>query len=96
MCEVDRLNGSAAKSVSSSVLTMETDQNKNNVIDESPRQISSTIWARGGKRAFDVLISLLFIVILSPALILISLIIKLTSPGPVFFMQKRVGKDGVI
>jgi len=43
------------------------------------------------KRIFDVFYSLLFIVLFSPFYILISLLIKLTSRGPVFFRQERVG-----
>lgn len=73
---------------------MESDQQ--NSIDESPRRVSKTFWARGGKRVFDVIASVLLIVILSPFLILISLIIKITSTGPVFFMQKRSGLDGKV
>jgi lipopolysaccharide/colanic/teichoic acid biosynthesis glycosyltransferase/dTDP-glucose pyrophosphorylase len=46
------------------------------------------------KRAMDISISLLAILILSPFFILIALAIKLDSPGPVFFIQKRCGKDG--
>ncbi|MPQ43505.1 sugar transferase [Clostridium tarantellae] len=45
------------------------------------------------KRVFDFLVSLLLLVFLSPLIIFISLIIKLTSEGPAFFRQKRIGKD---
>jgi lipopolysaccharide/colanic/teichoic acid biosynthesis glycosyltransferase len=45
------------------------------------------------RRVFDVLVSVLGLVILSPLLALIALLVKLESPGPVFFRQKRVGKD---
>jgi lipopolysaccharide/colanic/teichoic acid biosynthesis glycosyltransferase len=43
------------------------------------------------KRAFDFLCALILLVLLSPLLILISLAIFIYSPGPVFFMQERVG-----
>ena len=43
------------------------------------------------KRIFDLLFSFLFIVIFSPFYILISFLIKITSRGPVFFKQERVG-----
>ncbi len=43
------------------------------------------------KRAMDIAISFVLIVILSPVLLMAVLLIKLTSPGPVFFVQKRVG-----
>ncbi len=46
------------------------------------------------KRLFDFCCSLFGLIILSPLLILISLIIKITSRGPVLFFQTRVGKDG--
>lgn len=45
------------------------------------------------KRAVDVVLSGGAILILSPVLGVISLAIKLESPGPVLFKQKRVGKD---
>ena len=46
------------------------------------------------KRLFDFCCSLFGLIILLPLLILISLIIKTTSQGPVLFFQTRVGKDG--
>jgi exopolysaccharide biosynthesis polyprenyl glycosylphosphotransferase len=42
----------------------------------------------------DVTLSLLFVVVFSPLYLLIMLIIKLTSPGPVFYTQERMGLDG--
>ncbi len=45
------------------------------------------------KRAFDIFFSLFFLILISPLFLLISLSIKLTSPGPIFYSQKRVGKD---
>jgi len=46
------------------------------------------------KRAFDILFSLLALTVLSPLCLLTALLIKLTSPGPVFFVHMRVGKYG--
>ena len=46
------------------------------------------------KRAFDILFSLLALTVLSPLCLLAALLIKLTSPGPVFFVHTRVGKYG--
>lgn len=48
------------------------------------------------KRVFDVLLSGLGLIILSPLLLLISLLVKFSSPGPIFFGQKRMGLDGQI
>ena len=44
------------------------------------------------KRKLDFLLSLLAIVALSPVLLVISAVIRFTSPGPVLFKQKRVGQ----
>jgi len=43
------------------------------------------------KRTLDFFISLILIIILSPLFIITALLIKLTSPGPVFFIQERMG-----
>lgn len=51
------------------------------------------MYRNGLKRVLDFMLSLVGLVILSPVLLIIVLIIKLTSPGPVFFKQKRVGKN---
>lgn len=45
------------------------------------------------KRLVDTVLSILVLVILSPMIVMVSLIIKLTSPGPVFFTQLRVGMN---
>ena len=45
------------------------------------------------KRALDVVLSAVGLVVLSPLLALIALAIRLDSPGPVVFHQKRFGKD---
>ncbi len=42
------------------------------------------------KRCFDILFSLILLVLLSPAFLLIAILIKLDSKGPVFFRQERV------
>lgn len=47
------------------------------------------------KRLLDFILALLSLIILSPVFIIISLIIKMTSEGPVFFKQKRIGKNKV-
>ncbi len=46
------------------------------------------------KRTADIVISLIAILLLSPVFLILSLLIALTSRGPVFFRQGRVGKDG--
>lgn len=46
------------------------------------------------KRTFDFLVALLAIVVISPLLLLISIIIYLGDPGPVIYGQIRIGKNG--
>lgn len=57
--------------------------------DES-RQLSRAL-----KRSIDILGSALGLLLLSPVLAVIALAIKLSSPGPVLFRQKRIGRYGV-
>lgn len=45
------------------------------------------------KRILDVLLSLIIILLFFPAAIMISVIIKMASPGPVLFKQERIGKS---
>ena len=47
-----------------------------------------------GKRAFDFLLALLGLFVLSPLLLVVAALIKLTSPGPVFFSDEREGRGG--
>jgi len=51
--------------------------------------------SRGIKRAIDLLGSSMALLILSPVLLTVALAIKLSSPGPVLFRQKRIGQYGV-
>lgn len=53
---------------------------------------------RGGaaivKRAIDLLISTILLILLSPLLLLIAILIKVTMPGPLLFRQERIGRHG--
>ena len=46
------------------------------------------------KRVFDVAVSLTVLTLMAPILLVVALLVKLTSPGPVFFVQERVGQNG--
>jgi len=46
------------------------------------------------KRLFDILFSILALILLSPVFLIIALLMKILSPGPIFFGHKRVGKNG--
>jgi len=45
------------------------------------------------KRVFDIFLSLLAILVFSPLYIILALLVKLTSKGPIFFKQERIGKN---
>ncbi len=46
------------------------------------------------KRILDTLAAIILLFLLSPVFFLISMIIKITSPGPIFFAQRRIGRNG--
>lgn len=48
------------------------------------------------KRVFDFLAASLGLILLSPLFLIVSILLRIDSPGPVFFKQDRVGKDGKI
>jgi exopolysaccharide biosynthesis polyprenyl glycosylphosphotransferase len=62
------------------------------VLGLRPAQL--TPWQRALKRAFDLVVAGLLMVILSPVLVACALAVRLSGPGPVLFRQQRVGQDG--
>jgi Undecaprenyl-phosphate glucose phosphotransferase len=52
-------------------------------------------WNRLVKRGADIVLSGLALLLLSPLMLLIALLVKVTSEGPVFYRQERMGLDGV-
>jgi lipopolysaccharide/colanic/teichoic acid biosynthesis glycosyltransferase len=61
-----------------------------------PLELERSLLARGLKRGFDLIGSLLLLLLLVPFCLAVAVLIKLDSPGPVFFRQHRVGRDGNI
>ena len=58
--------------------------------------LSQTYDERLIKRLFDIVISLAGVIVISPLLILISIFVKFSSRGPIFFKQKRCGLQGKV
>lgn len=52
------------------------------------------VWQQSAKRIMDIVVSLFFLLLLSPLYIITSIIIKVTSRGPIFFAQERIGLHG--
>ncbi|MGC8782105.1 MAG: exopolysaccharide biosynthesis polyprenyl glycosylphosphotransferase, partial [Anaerolineae bacterium] len=57
------------------------------------RDVALRGWKLTLKRIVDVVFSSLFLFFMSPLMLLVALAIKLDSPGPVFFVQERMGLD---
>lgn len=59
----------------------------------SLREVPMRGWKRAVKRAMDIVGAGIGLVVLSPFLLMIAILIKLDSPGPVFYVQERMGLD---
>lgn len=53
------------------------------------------IWQKSIKRMFDILFSIVAIICLLPVYITLSILVKFSSAGPIFFRQERIGLNGV-
>lgn len=52
------------------------------------------VWQQVAKRLFDIIVSLFVIVLLSPVYIFTAIMVKRSSPGPIFYKQERIGQHG--
>jgi len=57
------------------------------------RDVALRGWRLSLKRGFDLFFGALGLILLSPLMLLIALLIKLESPGPIFYIQERMGLD---
>jgi exopolysaccharide production protein ExoY len=67
------------------------------VRDDEPalaERTRSQIWSDALKRVIDLIGALVLIALLTPVLVLVSLVIKLDSPGPALFAHRRLGRHG--
>lgn len=53
-------------------------------------------WGRIIKRIFDICVSSFFIILFSPLMLIIAILIKLDSKGPIIYKNKRVGQNGKV
>ena len=60
------------------------------VIDEAPIEFGRFL-----KRAVDIVLSLAVLIVASPLLLLLAIAVKVSSPGPVFYRQERMGLNGL-
>jgi exopolysaccharide biosynthesis polyprenyl glycosylphosphotransferase len=59
-----------------------------------PRTPTRSAWHRGLKRAIDFLLATALLVLLAPTLVVMAILIRLDSPGPFLFRQRRLGQNG--
>lgn len=52
------------------------------------------VWQRVFKRLIDIIISTIALIFLIPLFIVLAIVIKFSSPGPIFFLQERIGMNG--
>jgi exopolysaccharide biosynthesis polyprenyl glycosylphosphotransferase len=55
---------------------------------------SMPFWQQAVKRFLDIVLSLIAIIILLPVYLILAILVKLSSPGPIFFTQERIGLNG--
>ena len=70
----------------------------NNIFGALLFEISSDdmpIWQQIIKRILDILFSLIAIILLIPLYIFLAISVKLSSPGPILFLQERIGEKGI-
>jgi exopolysaccharide biosynthesis polyprenyl glycosylphosphotransferase len=58
------------------------------------KEIPLSTWNRINKRTFDILFSSIILLVTLPITAMLAAVIKLTSKGPIFFRQERIGLDG--
>ena len=65
-------------------------------VDFQVSPLERSFYEKHGKRVFDVAASAMGLLLLSPLLLILALLVKLTSRGPVLYRQERVGRGGRI
>jgi exopolysaccharide biosynthesis polyprenyl glycosylphosphotransferase len=71
---------------------------QNNIYGLLYREIQIDIlpfWQKSLKRFFDIIFSVISLILLIPVFIVISIGVKKSSKGPIFFLQERIGKNGI-
>jgi undecaprenyl phosphate N,N'-diacetylbacillosamine 1-phosphate transferase len=58
--------------------------------------VNRGLYRRAGKRALDILLSMVALIVLLPFFLIFAAAIKLESPGPVFYIQDRLGRCGKV
>src|SRR4029078_10085330 len=62
------------------------------LLDRADKRAARIRLQERGKRVLDIIGSLMLLALLSPVFLLVAVLVKLKSPGPVFFRQTRIGE----
>jgi exopolysaccharide production protein ExoY len=62
--------------------------------DYDPKAFAPSRWSRAMKRTMDVLGALFFLVLFLPMFLAVAAGVRLSSPGPIFYVQTRAGRGG--
>ena len=73
---------------------MESEQIRVKVLSSTPDVAWKRAYRDGLKRALDTVFALIALVLFWPVMVAIGVLIRLDSPGPALFVQKRIGKEG--
>jgi exopolysaccharide biosynthesis polyprenyl glycosylphosphotransferase len=96
----------AATCLDLDVRLLEASQLYENLLGHVPLGQSTSAWfqyllhpryrpgSQISKRAFDIAVASLMLLVLSPALLVFAVLVKLTDRGPIFYRQRRVGEGG--
>jgi lipopolysaccharide/colanic/teichoic acid biosynthesis glycosyltransferase len=63
-------------------------------VEDNEGLLGARTWHLGIKRVVDIVTSVFFLILLSPVFLLAAAAVKLTSRGPLLYVQDRVGRDG--
>jgi lipopolysaccharide/colanic/teichoic acid biosynthesis glycosyltransferase len=72
------------------------ERKRNLVKNGSAALIATARWDDGLKRAFDIVVAATLLIVASPIFLVVAVLIALDTGLPIFFRQRRVGKDGRI
>lgn len=82
--------------VSHSAFEIETPSRESSAREPLPALGNRSLYCRFGKRAVDLLIATVALVLLSPLFLVITLLVRMTTQGPILHRENRVGRDASI
>lgn len=83
-------------SISHSTFEIEAPPQNRSSREPLPAQGNRTLYCRFGKRVLDLLMAAAGLILLSPLFLLIALLVRITSDGPILHRENRVGRDATI